>query len=306
MIINDGTAKATILPNQFVSESIGSKEFAKVTPTYFWIKTPSNGNEMVIRPSSININNKTWLVEDEFKRIDDNTHQSNLLMKGYNDCREMSISEQFESYSSTIGLVCGSTNEGVPFFAVWGSPTNLGNPGRMWKQIYANTSTISTSDRNKKKDISYMGEETGIDTELSDDTLVEFIMSLKPCVYRFIENDSNRPHHGMISQDIEEIIQSGLIPDHAGFIKSPKVILVEDKDEDGNVILDENGNPHYHDEIVEGEYDYSLRNEEFISDIIRFSQILKEENDTLKQRVKTLEDTLAKVLEKLDLDTETN
>lgn len=241
-----------------------------------------------------------YIKSDGIHREDSSTRVSNILLKGYNDCREISISEQFDSVSSTVGLIAGTTNNSVPYFAAWGTSTNLGNPGRLWKQVYAATTAISTSDRTKKKDISYIGDKTEFDTELSDDALVEFIMALKPCIYRFIENDSNRPHHGMISQDIEDIINKGILPDHAGFIKSPKVVLKPDVDEDGNEILDENGKVHYHDEIIEGEYDYGLRNEEFIADIIRFCQILKNENTLLKEKNQILENKLEIMEEKIN------
>lgn len=126
---------------------------------------------------------------------------------------------------------------------------NLGHSSYKWKTVYAASSTISTSDRTKKKDFAEF-----------DEKYENLFFDLKPTLYRFIDNNSNRIHSGFIAQDVEESLEeNGLTAlDFAGFCKD-KAIVVE-KDENGEDVeinkLDENGNQ---------VYDYSLRYEEFIA-----------------------------------------
>lgn len=126
---------------------------------------------------------------------------------------------------------------------------NLGHSSYKWKTVYAASSTISTSDRAKKKDFAEF-----------DEKYENLFFDLKPTLYRFIDNNSNRIHSGFIAQDVEESLEeNGLTAlDFAGFCKD-KAIVVE-KDENGEDLeinkLDEDGNQ---------VYDYSLRYEEFIA-----------------------------------------
>lgn len=79
----------------------------------------------------------------------------------------------------------------------------VGKSGREWDQMWANDTSINTSDRRKKKDIE--AETLGLD----------FIRGLKPVTYRW-KNNKGVPHpradkyteihHGFIAQDIEEQI----------------------------------------------------------------------------------------------------
>lgn len=125
----------------------------------------------------------------------------------------------------------------------------LGYSGYRWKQIYAAAGSISTSDRNAKKDI----------TEL-DNQSYDFVMGLKPSKYRFIENESNRIHYGLIAQDVEILLgKLGIkTDDFAGFVKSPKIKVDEQTRKET---------------IIDGEYEYGLRYEEFIAPIIKAIQM---------------------------------
>lgn len=172
---------------------------------------------------------------------------------------------------------------GKSFMPTSGGKTDLGSLNYTWKDIYSFNQLIVTSDRTKKKDISYIGEENLLNTSISDNMLIKLIMGLKPCVYRFIKNDSNRPHHGLISQDFEELLQTIELSDHAAFIKSQKMTETE-YDEEGNIIKEA--------EAIPDEYNYALRYEEFIADIIRFCQILMEKNNQLEERLTKLEEKL--------------
>lgn len=123
---------------------------------------------------------------------------------------------------------------------------NLGRTDKMWGTVYAKTCTASGSDRAIKKDIS------------SDLVIYDrFFDLLTPCSYKLIDGTSGRTHLGMISQEVEEALNTCGISsvDFAGFIKSPKM------DDENNVI--------------EGEYDYALRYGEFIPLLIWQVQKLK-------------------------------
>lgn len=194
----------------------------------------------------------------------------------------------------------------------------LGSPDKKFSQLYAKTSTIATSDRNQKKEISYTGQKSNYDTYMTDETLTGFIMGLLPCIYRLIENESNRPHHGFISQDIEELLKK-LGIDHAGFIKSPKTETIEVEKEVEEEYTDEtDGQTKTRTIIIKdrvlreipGEYIYSLRYEEFIADIVRFCQILynrdtelenalkeqKEKTEGLEKRAEALENIIKQMV----------
>lgn len=130
---------------------------------------------------------------------------------------------------------------------------SLGTSSYRWTQVYASTSTISTSDREKKKDISY-------DLRKYD----KLFDSLRPASFRFKNGTSGRTHIGLIAQDVEDILEDvGLdAKKFAAFCK------------------DEHVDEH---DIPDGSFDYGLRYEEFIGLLIRQVQMLKE-------RVKALED----------------
>lgn len=157
---------------------------------------------------------------------------------------------------------------------------NLGNSLHRWKQLYASTATISTSDRNLKEDI----------CDLDDKLIKAFVLGLKPSSYKLTDGDSGRTHYGLVSQDVEELMaklnMSSL--DFAGFIKSPKY--------DESLVVDEKtGGKTLERKIVEDEYIYSLRYEEFIAPLIKMVQMQQaqldaqqKEIDDLKTKVKQL------------------
>lgn len=165
---------------------------------------------------------------------------------------------------------------------------NSGTSGHRWKQVYAGTATISTSDRNLKKDIKEL-----------DENHLKFFLLLTPVSFQFIDGDSGRTHIGFIAQDVESAMaQCGLTAlDFAGFCKDVKVKTVpvekEVELEDGTVatytdyvdeaVLDADGNP---------EYIYSLRYEEFIALVTYTTQKLYKRVDELGNWMKEMEDRL--------------
>ncbi len=165
---------------------------------------------------------------------------------------------------------------------------DLGHPYYNWDNEYFKTAPIISSDRSVKKDIKPLNAEQA----------QEFIATLNPSSFQYIDGTSGRTHYGMISQEVEEAMRSvGMSDlDFAGLIKSPKTERVQ-------IGIDENGEPIYQDKVIEGEYVYGLRYEEFIAPIISVAQSLMEENaeiklenirlneliESLSERVETLE-----------------
>ena len=117
---------------------------------------------------------------------------------------------------------------------------SLGFSDYRWSAVYAQTGTISTSDREKKTEISYALERY--------DALFE---KLRPASYRFKDGASGRTHTGLVAQDVEQALRAcGLTgQDFAAFVKSPR---------------------------KEGGADYGLRYEELIALCIRQIQLLRE------------------------------
>ena len=123
----------------------------------------------------------------------------------------------------------------------------LGTSRNRWEDIYCVNDVIQTSDRERKKDISY---------GLHD--YEDFFNALSPCTFRFVDGHG-RTHMGLIAQDIEEeMVAHGIDSmELAAFIKSPS--------EDG------------------GGYDYGLRYGEFISLLIDQVQKLKKRVKDLEE-----------------------
>lgn len=89
----------------------------------------------------------------------------------------------------------------------------LGYSNNRWSVVYAQTGTISTSDREKKKDISY---------DLAQyDALFD---RLRPACYRMKDGTSGRIHTGLIAQDVEQALEDcGLNGSaFAAFVRSPR------------------------------------------------------------------------------------
>ena len=171
----------------------------------------------------------------------------------------------------------------------------LGSPSYRWGIIYSSSATVSTSDRNLKKNIE----------DLTDKHL-EFFMMLQPKSFKFKDGTSGRTHIGFISQDVEDAMKacgfSSL--DFAGFCKDQKTEIVKKtvevekevakdvKTETGEIVCElvkevveetiEETVP------IEGEYIYSLRYEEFIALNTFMLQRQQNEIKTLKAELETL------------------
>ncbi len=170
----------------------------------------------------------------------------------------------------------------VTFYPAENGCGDIGKADQKWMQIYAVNSAISTSDRNEKKEISYIGYVSSYnDTRMEDEKLIQLIRGLKPVVFKRKGGESGRPHHGIIAQDFEELMKEIGLHDHAAFIKSPKTEEIE--------ITKEDGSKETKIQDVPGEYIYGIRYEELISDVIRFSQILYQQNQEQQKKIEDLE-----------------
>ena len=133
------------------------------------------------------------------------------------------------------------------------SSYSLGLSGKRWTDVYADNSTIQTSDLQIKKDVEY--GLSGYDG---------FFDALRPMSFRFVNGTSGRRHMGFGAQDVEKALSEFGIStqDFAGFVKSPGV--------------DDAG------QVIEGKWEYALRYGEWIP--LCVDQIQK-----LKKRVSELE-----------------
>mgnify|MGYP002517026248 CR=1 FL=1 len=143
---------------------------------------------------------------------------------------------------------------------------DLGKSSFQWRNIYATNGTIQTSDRTRKTDVN----------SLEAQKAQAFIHGLNPVSYKMLDGTSGRTHYGFIAQDIEELMNTLNMDssDFAGFIKSPKKVI-KYEDENGTKLE----NPI--EEVVENEYDYALRYDEFIAPLIK---VVQEQQKTIEQQ----------------------
>lgn len=190
---------------------------------------------------------------------------------GYNSTIGNDSIQLYHGYLGNTELSGTGTNSNqtalyaATFAPSFDSKIYLGSPGGRWESVCLKTSPSVVSDRNQKKDIEYF------EPEYADN----IISKLKPCNYRFKDGTSGRIHSGLIAQDVEEALSDlGMgTNDFAAFMKANKVEM----DESGNVTP------------IEGEYEYSLRYEEFISLLISECQYLKSRIDDLESRLPVTE-----------------
>ena len=98
------------------------------------------------------------------------------------------------------------------------APANLGTADNKWDTVYAQTGTISTSDRNFKEDISDI-----------DEKILRAWSKVNYKVFKF--KNGTRKHIGLIAQDIDEAFKS------EGLNARDYGLFCEDTDENGNTIL---------------------------------------------------------------------
>lgn len=160
------------------------------------------------------------------------------------------------------------------------SNITLGSPSYRWNQIYSTSASISTSDRNLKKNI-----------EPLTDKYIEFFLKLAPVSFQFVDGTSGRTHIGFISQDVEATMKECGISDldFAGFCKDQKYETVTKTVETINDETGETETKEVEDFVpVEGEYIYSLRYEEFIALNTEATQRLNAKVEKLNKKIDRL------------------
>lgn len=147
-----------------------------------------------------------------------------------------------------------------------------GDSSHRWKRFYAVNGTISTSDRNYKKNIRDI-----------PDALIQLFFKLQPKIFQFLDGDRN--HIGAISQDVWASMKELGIKDteFAGFCRDMKMKDLIDPDTEDVIgqepILDTDGNP---------EYIYSLCYQEFIFLLVAVVQQLYAKTETLETEMLSL------------------
>ena len=145
------------------------------------------------------------------------------------------------------------------------SNIDLGISTQRWRDIYSVNAPTHSSDRNLKKDI--------VDSDLG----LSFINKLRPVRYKFKQNESDRPHYGLISQEVRDVINDMKI-DFAGYCyaDTKRVGVIDEKT--GEIS-----------EKVEAcEPFYGLRYSEFISPMLKAIQELSATVNELKAEIEIL------------------
>ncbi len=198
--------------------------------------------------------------------------------------------ELFLGVKTSMWTFCPGSDGGV----------RLGHPNYRWDQIYSSVPAISTSDKNKKKDVTHIS-----------DKYLDFFALLQPVTYKFIDGASGRTHVGFIAQDVESAMaESGLSDlDFAGFCRDKKLRAIHHKKtrqrrDAYNNLLTNNGVPvmeEYEEITYEEEYDsngnpvfvYALRYEEFIAINTAVLQRQQQKINMLEESVLRLEQLLS-------------
>jgi hypothetical protein len=168
---------------------------------------------------------------------------------------QLAVSGDYLQYSvnnATILKIAGTTSETsyvqsnfVPFTT---NEYSLGSSSYLWSTVYADTSTINTSDERLKTDIT------------PSDLGLGFINALRPVSYKW-RADGHRDHYGLIAQEVRSALNDHTDRDFAGWV------LADPVDPDSKQML---------------------RYEEFISPLIKAVQELSAEVVTLKAELAAL------------------
>lgn len=237
------------------------------------ITIESTGGEILLHPSTFTRVNGTLKIGET---INSSANISSNSFSLYNNSKTININCDTNgdciitnSSSMSVGLI----NNSFSTLAELDGNITLGRSEAKWDTLFIKTPTISTSDRNLKKNISPIGEKYEL-----------FFMQLIPVSYLFKDGTSGRTHIGFISQDVENAMTKCGLSDleFAGFCKDKKQESYIDENgiEQRRNVLDENGNP---------VYIYSLRYEEFIALNTYILQKCINKIDKLENRIKNIE-----------------
>lgn len=290
----------TDFPSSLPASDVYSWAKASSKPSYTW--SDIGGKPSTFAPASHTHSNYATKADPAFTGIIALNYGGRIKCMYANRLDFYTISNTNCTEEEGVFISSGVAAEGYSSFYGADNACSCGSASQRWRQVYAVNSSISTSDRNEKKEISYIGWESNYeDTNMTDGQLIQLILGLKPVVFKRINGDSGRPHHGIIAQDFEELLKEIGLHDHAAFIKSPKMVEIEDEtekevpkeilQEDGTVkiITEKIKEKIVRQEVVPGEYIYGIRYEELEGDIIRFCQILYQQNQEQQKKIEDLE-----------------
>jgi hypothetical protein len=89
------------------------------------------------------------------------------------------------------------------FFPRNDNANSMGESGKRWTTVFATTGTINTSDARLKTQVAELG--LGLD----------FVKSLKPVSYKWIESPDNGTYAGLLAQDVQQAIKNSKLKDFA-------------------------------------------------------------------------------------------
>ena len=95
---------------------------------------------------------------------------------------------------------------------------NLGSANNKWNTVFARTSSIDSSDRNKKKAIHPLSV-----------VYEQIFDALQPVSYKFKVSNNNRTHIGLIAQNVKKAVED------AGLTTQDFAAYCEWKNDDGSI-----------------------------------------------------------------------
>lgn len=147
---------------------------------------------------------------------------------------------------------------------------DLGNTSYRWKQLIAATTTINTSDRKVKENISEINKAK------------EFILGLEPVSYTRKDGDNGRIHMGFIAQDVAALAKDIKMGDMAVYQAARIETVINENGEEERIAH------YYTDDTPDDELVWGLGYEEFIAPMVATIQNQQKEIDELKNLVNTL------------------
>lgn len=157
----------------------------------------------------------------------------------------------------------------------WGGKISLGDSSRKWEEVFATKSTINTSDKNKKQDVTPIPEK-----------YERIFDAIEPVVYRLKnetkQDDHDRIHIGAIAQQFEEACKKeGVNAEELSFFCKDKKRVYNDDD------------IHYTES--QDEYEYGLRYGEWIMMNTHMIQKMRKENNELKEKCQKLQSEIDEI-----------
>ncbi len=103
---------------------------------------------------------------------------------------------QHTYYFTISGTSAATTITSYGHIVPWSNNVyDLGGAAYKWRNIYGQAGVVNTSDRNEKYDIAPLAE---VYSKIFD--------SLKPISFKYVENNNERTHIGLVAQDVKESV----------------------------------------------------------------------------------------------------